>query len=133
MTIENSHNSDSLCTEAPASWNTRYISPEGFECQLTLRGETGQELLEKASGAIARLQKMGCKPYRYSKGTYQQQNSQSQKTDGSNGNGNDQSWCPIHNCSMKRWDKTAAYGSATMSMVSGAAVSPRRISPKAIF
>ncbi len=25
-------------TEAPASWNTRYMTPDGFVCQLTLRG-----------------------------------------------------------------------------------------------
>jgi hypothetical protein len=35
-------------TEAPVSWNTRYVTLENFECQLTLRGETGQEVLEKA-------------------------------------------------------------------------------------
>jgi hypothetical protein len=42
-----------LFNEAPASWNTRYVSPEGFECQLTLRADTGQELLERVSGAIS--------------------------------------------------------------------------------
>ena len=25
--------------EAPASWNTRFITPEGIECHITLRGE----------------------------------------------------------------------------------------------
>ncbi len=35
MTSNNSTKSDTQMAEAPASWNTRYISPEGFECQLT--------------------------------------------------------------------------------------------------
>jgi hypothetical protein len=39
---------DVLFTESPVSWNTRYLNPEGFECQFTLRGESGQEVLEKA-------------------------------------------------------------------------------------
>ena len=39
--------------EAPACWNTRYLDPNGFECQITLRGESGSELLEKATSAIA--------------------------------------------------------------------------------
>jgi hypothetical protein len=27
-------------SEAPSSWNTRYISPDGFECQISLRGSS---------------------------------------------------------------------------------------------
>ena len=46
---------DILITESPVSWNTRYVTPEGFECQLTLRGETGQEVLEKANTAMTYL------------------------------------------------------------------------------
>ena len=105
MTIENPHNSDALFTEAPASWNTRYISPEGFECQLTLRGETGQELLDKAQGAITHLLNTGCKPYSYHKSNAQSQNSNVQSGNGANGSTGDQGWCPIHQCSMKRWEK----------------------------
>lgn len=41
--------SEQLFSEAPASWNTRYLDPNGFECQITLRGESGSELLEKAA------------------------------------------------------------------------------------
>jgi hypothetical protein len=52
-----------LFSEAPASWNTRYISPEGFQCQLTLRADTGQELLERVKGAISHLLSNGCYPY----------------------------------------------------------------------
>ena len=48
--------------EAPASWNTRYVDPNGFECQITLRGENGSELLEKAANAIAYLLANACTP-----------------------------------------------------------------------
>jgi hypothetical protein len=94
--------------EAPASWNTRYVDPNGFECQITLRGETGSELLEKAAIAISYLLKNGCIPYVfYRNGSRPTENKpdESKKEDGQgNGKGNP-SWCPIHQCEMKRWDK----------------------------
>jgi hypothetical protein len=66
MSENTSVKTNSLITsEAPASWNTRYMTPDGFVCQLTLRGETGSELLEKAASAIAYLLKNGCTPYVY--------------------------------------------------------------------
>src|SRR4030042_7038354 len=66
MDANNNHNNKvSDFPEAPASWKTRYIDPNGFECQITLRGETGSELLEKASIAIAYLLKNACTPYTY--------------------------------------------------------------------
>ena len=49
-------------TEAPASWNTRYVTIDGFVCQLTLRGENGRDLLEKANTAMAWLRDSGYKP-----------------------------------------------------------------------
>ena len=51
----NTQNGDYTFSEAPASWNTRYIHPSGYECQITLRGETGTELLEKVQNAIEYL------------------------------------------------------------------------------
>ena len=39
-------------TEAPASWNTRYVTPGGFIWQITLRGESGKDLLERANVAL---------------------------------------------------------------------------------
>jgi hypothetical protein len=53
---------ETLFTEAPASWNTRYITPEGFICQITLRGDTGLVLLEKAQAALAFLLTHGYSP-----------------------------------------------------------------------
>ena len=51
-----------VTTEAPASWNTRYQTPEGFICQLTLRGENGKDLLEKANVALKWLLENGYLP-----------------------------------------------------------------------
>ena len=100
--INQSH--ELLFNEAPASWNTRYISPEGFECQLTLRAETGQELLEKITGAISHLLNNGCQPYSY-RGGYPKNH----PTKKSTGNGSQQvdnpGWCPIHQTEMKHWER----------------------------
>lgn len=77
-------------TEAPASWNTLYITPEGFSCQLTLRAETGQDVIEKAQAALAFLANQGCRP----KGSKRRSSKRK-----------DTRWCPIHNCEMRRWEK----------------------------
>ena len=106
-----------LTFESPASWNTRYITPDGFECQLTLRGESGQELLERVQAAISYLLKSGCKPCtngKYSShiaadnsnhASTQEETNKADTHDNGIGNGTDQSWCPIHNVAMKRWEK----------------------------
>ena len=49
-------------TEAPASWNTRYTRPDGFTCQLTLRGTDGADLLPTTDKAIEWLLEHGCQP-----------------------------------------------------------------------
>jgi hypothetical protein len=117
MDTNNNHNTKvNDFPEAPASWNTRYIDPNGFECQITLRGDSGSELLEKATNAINYLLKAGCIPYVYR--TFQRQEErksdannnkdQSNGMNGSNGNNdtNDNpSWCPIHKVSMRKWEK----------------------------
>jgi hypothetical protein len=82
MTTYDLPNSDVLFTEASASWNTKCVSPEGFECQPTLRGKKGQDLLKKANGANIHLLNAGCKPYAYNRG-----NSHSQSSNSSSGNG----------------------------------------------
>jgi hypothetical protein len=94
--------------EAPASWNTRYVDPNGFECQITLRGETGSELLEKAALAINYLLQNGCTPYTYYRNGSRQFDSKpdESKKEYVTGNGKDNlAWCPIHQCELKRWDK----------------------------
>lgn len=107
---------DVLFTESPVSWNTRYVTPEGFECQLTLRGESGQEVLEKANAAITYLLSNGCTPSmrsfsNQSKPASNGASSKSQEydttdtpTNGNNGH-HEINWCPIHQVQMKRWEK----------------------------
>jgi len=89
---------DTQFTEAPASWNTTYITPDGWVCTLTLRNGNGIELLNRATTAMNHLQASGCKPHsKYGNGSTS-----------SNGNGNshpalahpEESFCIIHNCSM---------------------------------
>jgi hypothetical protein len=106
MTTETIPKPDVLFTESPVSWNTRYITPEGFECQFTLRGEIGQEVLEKANAAMTYLLSIGCSPVvsRYSKSVKASASVPENGNSQANG-GNPSSWCPIHNVEMKRWEK----------------------------
>ena len=89
-------------TESPASWNTRYITPQGFECQLTLRAQNGQELLEKASGAITYLLKHDCQPFISLKGKTRSNGN----NNGSKANSTEsEKLCPIHQVPLRRFEK----------------------------
>ena len=84
--------------EAPASWNTKYLDPSGFECQITLRDTSGANLLKKASAALLALVNAGCTPVAYKPAA--------------NGNGNgkaqeqpDMMVCELHNAEMKKHEK----------------------------
>lgn len=81
-------------TESPASWNTRYIDASGFECQLTLRAESGAELLKRASAALLALVNSGCVPV-------------ANNHNGNNHN-SDLKVCELHNAEMKRHEKDGA-------------------------
>ena len=76
-------------TEAPASWNVSYITPEGFVCRITLRGENGKDLLDKASVALAFLMQHGCTPEKRFAGNDKGETKQ----------------CPIHKCDMRKYEK----------------------------
>ena len=99
--------SESMSLEAAASWNTRYLTPDGFVCQLTLRGETGKDLLERANSALAYLRASGFIPV----DSYRPSNSILKPPSNGNGNGSGKEpdhspdWCPIHNCQMKKYEK----------------------------
>ena len=95
----NTHDNGNGFTEAPASWNSKYIHPSGFMCQITLRAETGAELLSKVQNAIDYLLASDCQPYTFNRNGY------SNNSSSTNGDGNDASWCPIHECHMKKWEK----------------------------
>ena len=83
-----------LFTESPTSWNTRYVTEDGYTCQLTLRAESGKDLLERANSALDYLREQGCIPfYGYSRGNGNQHNDNS-------ANGNSNNMCPIHNVEL---------------------------------
>jgi len=95
----NLHESETSFSEAPASWNTRYVHPSGFVCQVTLRGDKGSELLEKVNKVIEYLLQNNCQPYtNFRNGTIQSNTNSNNKKD-------DASWCPIHKCHMRKWEK----------------------------
>jgi len=76
---------DTICSEAAASWNTSYVTQDGFVCRITLRGDTGKDLLDKASVALSYLLEHG----------YQPERSQRKDT----------KLCPIHQAEMKKFEK----------------------------
>lgn len=88
--------STSNFTKAPASFNVRYITPTGFECQLTIRDVSGLELLKKAESAIKVIIEQGNLP------------TGSKSSNGASGDGNKPNpaaFCTIHNVTMKRHEK----------------------------
>jgi hypothetical protein len=100
MSENTSLNHSVLSSEAPASWNTRYQTPEGFVCQITLRGDTGKDLLEKANAALTWLKEKGFQPgENYS---FRPRNNNSKQQANTN---HETTTCPIHNVEMKRYEK----------------------------
>lgn len=104
MSTNNVDQTEILFTESPASWNTRYVTEDGFTCQLTLRSESGKELLERANGALAYLREQGCTPvFGYSNGNgYQRKGNQAHNN---NASSNDDGWCTTHDVEMRRREK----------------------------
>ena len=94
MTPETRANPEAAFAEAPASWNTSYITPEGFVCRISLRGDTGRDVLEKAATALAFLLEHGYVPEQ------RQERRPSQHRD----NG-EKKTCLIHLCSMQRFER----------------------------
>ncbi len=90
MTIDPITKPEVAYTEAPASWNTSYITPEGYVCRITLRGENGKDLLEKAGVALTFLMQHGCTP---------------EQKFPRNNKGGETKQCPIHKCAMRRYEK----------------------------
>jgi hypothetical protein len=94
---------EKVFTESPASWNTRYIDPSGFECQLTLRAETGADLLKKAGAALKALVDAGCTPstHYHPAGNGSKPAEAPKMPDGSP----DPTWCVEHGVAMRRHEK----------------------------
>ena len=100
---------ESPYTEAPASWNTRYVTPAGFICQITLRGDSGKDLLERANVALNWLMENNFLPC---ENTYKlkfngKKSDSSNKSNSPSSDPSDPaaSLCPIHNCEMRRFEK----------------------------
>jgi len=90
MVTEISSKPDLLFAEAPASWNTKYVTPSGFVCQLTIRADNGRDLLDRANAALSYLLEHGFTPDSYH----------------SKSNGNSESkMCPIHKVEMRKFEK----------------------------
>jgi len=101
---------ESPYTEAPASWNTRYVTPAGFICQITLRGDSGKDLLEKANIALNWLMENNFLPCENTfKPKFNGKKSESSNTKSNNqiGDSSEQAAnpCPIHHCEMRRFEK----------------------------
>ena len=77
--------------EAPVSWNARYRSPQGFDCQLTLRGTDPAEVLKVGGDLMTRMAAAGCTP--------------TNGHGGGNGNGGKPKVCAQHNAEMRRHEK----------------------------
>ena len=87
--------SDVMLPEAPVSWNMRYTSSQGYDCQLTLRGTDPSEVLTLADQLMAKMGEVGVgNGHGRSRGNGQS----GAKTDGA-------AWCAIHDCAMTRYEK----------------------------
>jgi hypothetical protein len=89
MATDANDKSEVTYIEAPASWNTSYVTASGFVCRITLRGENGKDLLQKAGVALAFLIENGYEP--------EKRHSQERHPRTKH--------CSIHKCSMKSYEK----------------------------
>lgn len=89
MTVDPMTKPEAAFMEAPASWNVSYVTPEGFVCRITLRGENGKDLLEKSGAALTFLIQHGCTPEHKFPRNHAGETRQ----------------CPIHKCAMRRYEK----------------------------
>jgi hypothetical protein len=94
MTDQNNTLTPVSFKESPASWNTKYIDPSGFECQLTLRAINGSDLLKKAGVALKVLTDAGCKPVE----NYSSSNGKSKEKP-------QMTVCEFHNAEMRKHEK----------------------------
>lgn len=97
-------------TEAPFSWNTKYIDRDGFVCQVTVRAVTAEELSANVKALKSMLEQGKAQPaadkWLVANGNGQASSSQARSSPPRLENGQaDPGWCPIHNCQMKRREK----------------------------
>ena len=56
--------------EAPASWNVRYLTSDGYDCQLTLRDMVAADLVKRIPACLDWLRENGAQPTRVSAPTF---------------------------------------------------------------
>jgi hypothetical protein len=93
MAENTSTNGAATFTEAPVSWNTRYITEGGYDCQLTLRGADLAKVMATAKQALASMTAAGCKP--------QTSRPPAAANGGGNGEAEGAPPCPTHGKPMK--------------------------------
>ena len=81
--------------EAPVSFNSRYITPQGFVCQITLRGENEFDLIEKANATLSLLLEQG--------------NSPCESSNNNHHTNQDIKVCLLHHAEMRRREKDGRY------------------------
>jgi len=92
-------------TEAPASWNVRY-NMAGYDCQLTLRGDNGSEVLTKGQAALKWLTDNGAQPTTHVGGNGNGHvNGKPQEAPKLDNGQPDPAWCSIHGEAMSRREK----------------------------
>ena len=87
--------SDIMLPEAPVSWNVRYTSSQGYDCQLTLRGVDAAEVLTLADQLMG---KMGEARVANGHGRSRGNGQSAAKSSGA-------TWCAIHDCAMTRYER----------------------------
>lgn len=80
-------------SEAPVSWTVRYITPEGFDAMLTLRGTETKAVLTTAKQAVQSMAAAGCKPGN---------GHATPATNRASSDGQAAPMCPTHNKPMKQ-------------------------------
>lgn len=80
--------------DTAAVWTVRYIDPSGFECQLSLEGSSGSEVLKKAQGAVEYLKETQCAPIHRINPTSTVKEEE-----------DDESICVKHQCAMRLYHK----------------------------
>jgi len=89
-------------TEAPASFNVKAISPQGFDVMLTLRDDDTASLVARAEGALSWLVEQGFTPT-------PQRYSNSGKSNQASGNSSEAPLCPAHGKPMLASKKGEGY------------------------
>ncbi len=95
-------------SESLAQWSTRFKHPSGFDCQLTIEDETGQEVLKKGEAAITFLLETKCLPLPHGNQGSGHPEGESSVKAGPTTKEEFQSilpMCSLHNVPMKRWSK----------------------------